>query len=90
MKKYVFNPEYSICQNDEIDVILTSNMEDVFVLQNVESIVVRCFLVPQTIKEAIMMIRNYFVVDSFNELECENFISEMIDSHIIVLADDKT
>lgn len=90
MEKYIINPEYTICENDETSVVLTSNMEYVYVLQEVESLIVKCFLKPQTINEAIVAIRDSFTLDSFDKAECETFISEIIKSSIIVLADDKT
>ena len=89
MKKYIINPEYTICENDEMDVVLTANMEQVYILQDVESLIVKCFSTPQTIKEAIVTIRERFTLDSFNVLECESFISEIINAGIVVLADDK-
>ena len=89
MKKYIINPEYTICENEEVEVVLTSNMQQVYVLQNVESLIVKCFSAPQTIKNAIATIRESFTVESFNALECEIFIQEIIDASIIVLADDK-
>ena len=89
MQKYIINPEYTICENDEIDVVLTANMEQVYILHNVESLIVKCFLTPQTIKAALVAIRDNFTSDSFDEAECEIFISEIIKSSIIVLADDK-
>ena len=89
MEKYIINPEYTICENDEINVVLTSNMQHVYVLQDVESIIVKSFLTPKAIKEAMVTIRETFTLDSFNVLECESFISEIINAGIIVLADDK-
>lgn len=89
MEKYIINPEYTICENDKIDVVLTSNMQHIYVLQDVESKIVKCFLTPKTIKEAMVTIREIFSLDSFNVLECENFVSEIINASIIVLADDK-
>lgn len=89
MEKYIINPEYTICENDEMDVVLTSNMEHIYVLQDVESVIVKCFLTPKTIEEAMVTIRESFTWDSFNVLECENFVSEIINARIIVLADDK-
>lgn len=89
MEKFIINPEYTICENDEIDVMLTANMEQVYILQDVESLIVKCFLTPQTIKAAIATIRDNFTSDSFDEVECESFILEIIKSNIIVVANDK-
>lgn len=43
MKTYIFNPEYVINENENMNVVFASDMECVYILKDIESIIVKTF-----------------------------------------------
>lgn len=84
MDKYVFNPDYIISNNKETDIIFTPNMDKVFILQEIESLIVNCFNSPLSIDEAISKIKPQFTDSSFSLTECIEFINKIIEFKIII------
>lgn len=84
MERYVFNPEYIISNNDDTDIVFTPDMEKVYILREVESIIVKSFATAHTIDEAMDEIKKHFVPESFRSSECLEFIKEIIKYNILV------
>lgn len=88
MKRYLFNPEYTICNNEGADFVLTPDMTQIFILKEIESVVVHCFMEPKAMDEAIHKISGIFTQASFVPSECEKFIRDLIEANVLILSDD--
>ena len=88
MKKYIINPDYRICQNNDVSIVLTSDMTNIYVLGAVEYLIVSCFESAISEESAIDIIKKKFTEESFDENECKDFIGELFDNNILVLVDD--
>lgn len=86
MEKYVFNSDFTINNSGKTDLVFTSQMEKIYVLQEIESIIVKSFEEPITIDEAVGRIKTQFTPESFVLKECLEFIDKIIDCNIIVNA----
>ena len=83
MKKYIINPEYVTSRNENSNILFSSDMECVYVLKEVESIIVNTFLDPLSMNDAVEKLRTYFSIESFNAEECIEFINLLIEEKII-------
>lgn len=85
MCKYIFNPQYTIIhnENEEVDFVFSSNMEQVYLLHKIELLILQCFSLPRTIEEAMVTIKLHFSSESFNIQECKEFIDSLINEGII-------
>ena len=88
MVKYIFNPEYVINENEKMNVVFTSEMENIYVLKDVESIILKSFHQEKTIDEAVREIKTLFTYDTFNQEECIEFINTLIKEGVLVNAQD--
>ena len=84
MNEYVINSEYNLTNNGENNIILTPDMGKVYILQEVETVILECFKVPISIDLAVANIQNKFSASSFDRNECINFINQLIETGILV------
>ncbi len=84
MKTYIFNPEYVINENENMNVVFASDMECVYILKDIESIIVKTFFQAKNIDEAVAEISAFFTSNSFRREECIEFINNLIEEGILV------
>ena len=84
MKKYIFNPEYVINKNEDANIVFTSDMKQIYILREIETLILECFNDYKTIDEAVIEISSIFTPESFVSSECEDFINELIQANILV------
>lgn len=84
MKKYYFNPQYVINETEKVTAIFTDNMEYIYILNDVEKIIVSKFIEPRSMDEAVKAISDCFCGETFKKDECEEFINKLIEQRIII------
>ena len=82
----MFNYRYTICDNDDVSIVLTDTMHQVYLLRDLESLIVKSFIVPKTINEALAEIGEQIAQGSFKADECREFIDEAIIADLLVIA----
>ena len=82
--QYIINSDYILNKSENFNTIFTSDMKKVYVLKKIESIIVEQFLKPITIDDAIKKITEMFDADSFNIIQCNEFIDELFSENILV------
>ena len=84
MKKYQMNPNYVVNQTENFNTIFSEKVDKVFIMQEVESEILHTFETPICIDDAIDIISTKFTLETFNELECRQYINELIENKILV------
>lgn len=83
-EKYIINPQNVMIDNDGTTVVLTPSMETIFVLRDVEKIIIDSFSSPTTIQGALGIVKPKFQKESFVEEECECFVKEAIIKGVLI------
>lgn len=87
MKKYVINSKFNLANNGQSTIILTPDMEKVYVFQKVENLILESFDIPVSIDFAVTKIKSMFSASTFDYNECISFIDELIEKNILVSYD---
>ena len=85
--KYIFNKSLEINELDDQNVIFTPNMEKVYILGNVESVIIREFFVPISIDSAIQKISTFFD-SNFCPEDCREDIDKLITEKILIYVEN--
>lgn len=80
---YILNPTFVLNFTDDYNIIFTPNMEKIYVLGEVENIIVNAFINPISINDAISKICLNFTSSTFKEAECLEFIHKLIEEEIL-------
>ncbi len=88
MKKYIFNSEYVIDENENMSIVFSSDVEYVYVLQDIELRILKTFFKEKNIDEAVAEIGAFFSSESYRREECAEFINKLIEEGILIDAQD--
>lgn len=67
---------------------MTPDMMQIYILKDIESAVVHCFMEPEAMDTAIQKISVSFTPASFIPLECEQFIKDLIEANVLIQSHD--